>query len=447
MYRMVFSIMAYCLVLPPAKAQVTTATILADLKAVNDSITATDCRKGVGPLVSNRAMNLFLANKIGYYLSGYDDLSFYKNNTTFNSGDGMFTLNHNLFQAKGGDRAVRSFLVVGARANVANAFAATFSNRSFSNELGATLKQTWLAKVKTSFAACHSDGSPATNAKMAMDARRAAILHSLEVAANERTIAFEKSIGAIQPSDVPGQALQDVRKKLREAFYADMQYEYGYQFALLQAEALDKYKVYKLISTNWTSISTYIPMMSRKFVVAGSLAGELAAKYAYPWAFTVRHTRFWESSQWGRCYLSLEGSLLLNSQGQSNTLQRLTRAEYISMGGTDPNINRIKGNEVLIGKFGHFLTPRTELQWVYFPPESHIGFSVAAEKHFGTYKVLNAVVGIPITLIDKKGIPAADFSFAYHFFDIGNKVSPQDQLDSRNFVSMAIGIPFSKIIF
>src|SRR5471030_2440367 len=114
-------------------------SIISVLTAINHSITNGVYANGHGDVISKRAMNIFLANKVGYYMSQYGDLSFYKNNITFNAAEGIFSLNHNLFQAKGNDEPVRSFMVVGARANITDAFAAAFSNRQFSNEMGATL--------------------------------------------------------------------------------------------------------------------------------------------------------------------------------------------------------------------------------------------------------------------------------------------------------------------
>ena len=90
-------------------------------------------------------MNLFLANKTGYFLSAFNDLSFYKNYITYHSADGTFSLNHNLFQAKGKDEAVRSFTVAGIRAGIKN-----------TNEIGATVQHTWIVNTKTHFSKCQT---------------------------------------------------------------------------------------------------------------------------------------------------------------------------------------------------------------------------------------------------------------------------------------------------
>src|SRR5688572_19335698 len=114
------------------------AELIDDLKNIHKPLKDSPCDSA--RLMSNRAMTLFLSDRIGSYLTKNTDLSFYKNYVTLNTKDGIFSLNHNLHQPKGLDERVRSFMVVGIKANVANAFAATFSNKTFTNELGFTLK-------------------------------------------------------------------------------------------------------------------------------------------------------------------------------------------------------------------------------------------------------------------------------------------------------------------
>jgi hypothetical protein len=70
-----------------------------------------------------------------------------------------------MFQAKGTDELVRSFYVVGVKANAANAFASAVTNKSFTNELGVTIKKTWIGKPKTDLNNCFE--------KKVMDVKRA----------------------------------------------------------------------------------------------------------------------------------------------------------------------------------------------------------------------------------------------------------------------------------
>src|SRR5882762_7500420 len=101
-----------------SRAQTPDSLIL-ELKTINRTIANAPCSTGRGDLVSNRAMNIFLSEKAGYYLSGSDDLTLYKNSVVANAAEGTLAVYHNLHQPHGVDERVRSFLSIGARANVA----------------------------------------------------------------------------------------------------------------------------------------------------------------------------------------------------------------------------------------------------------------------------------------------------------------------------------------
>ena len=97
-------------------------------------------------LISNRAMNLFVADQIGSYLSEDKNLSFFKNYVTLDAAKGILSLNHNFFESKGLDEPVRSFMVVGAKANVLNAFYSLNANKTYVNNFGVSVQKNWISK-------------------------------------------------------------------------------------------------------------------------------------------------------------------------------------------------------------------------------------------------------------------------------------------------------------
>jgi len=129
--------------------------IIAELQTIHQSVTARQCNTDSTAAISQRAMNVFLADKTGY-LSGNRDLSFYTNYVTVNTAEGKFTVNHN-FQTPGGiDDPITRLLSIGFDMTVANSYAKSFLDRRFENELGLTINYKWLGKVKTRFADCSS---------------------------------------------------------------------------------------------------------------------------------------------------------------------------------------------------------------------------------------------------------------------------------------------------
>ena len=122
-------------------------SIITNFNDVNVTIKNIECADG--QLISNRAMNLFMADRVGYYLSNHENLTFCKNNVTLNTATGIFSMTHSFFEPTGADLPLKSYNALGLKANIFDAFQATKNKTTFNNELGVTFKQFWLSKPKT----------------------------------------------------------------------------------------------------------------------------------------------------------------------------------------------------------------------------------------------------------------------------------------------------------
>ena len=427
--------------------------IINELKTINAKIAAVPCGNGYGNLISYRGLNLFLAGKIGSYLSEGNDLSFYKNNITLNTSEGILTVNHSLFQASGVDEQVRKFMVVGVNANIANGFASAFAGKRYSNDFGFTIRQTWLGNVRTYFEKCSQSkeyGSITTGGqKPAMDALRAVILHTLEIEINKKISDFEHALSAIDSAkEVPGQDMVKVKMLARVNFYTTLKEEYYRKFANIQAQTLLNTNNYNRITTSWTSISGYVPLIAERFTIAKSLSSSFNLKRAYPLSVSVSHTRFWESTKFGRLFLTISGEAFLNNSKQSQALQLVSYDQYRILGGTDTiNVAKLNSTDLYLGSYRTFITPLIKGKIVYIPPDWHFGITLIMEKNFGTYQALNGTLGVPIVLIDKHSNPSINFEFQVHYFDISNQVIPDKKIGAKVSVGLTVGIPFSKIIY
>ena len=435
-------------------------SLIRELKAINSSVATAPCTTGKGDLVSNRALNIFLSNKAGSYLSAVDNLTLYKNSMVADASQGAVGLYHNLYQPKGPDDRVRSFLSIGARANAADAFAAAFTGRQFNNQFGMLLKQTWIGKGHTSFTACPSvnasqvpgpsaSSSSGPSQKITMDALRAGILHSLITEINHRCADFESSLNAMDSaSDSPGQSLDAAKNIARQKFNADLRQEYEYKFALLQSEALASTFDYKVVAVNWTSISIYVPVITEKFQAAASFADPLRNQNAYPLHANITHTWLWEDSRYGRFFVSVAGDASLNNSRDAYAMYRTSYADYKNLGGADTiHAAQFRSDDLYIGEYKTFVTPTLKGQLVYIPANSHIGISFLLEQNIGIYNALNGVLGVPIVLISKTAEPSINFEFQLRFFDIGNKIGPSGGLPGKTSVGLTVGVPFSKIVY
>jgi len=385
-------------------------------------------------------MNLFLADRTGYYLSSYKDMSFYKNNITFNAADGIFSLTHNLFQPTGLDEPVSGFMTVGIKTNAANAFAAAFSNKTFSNELGITSKKTWISKPVTVTNNCFD--------KTYMDTDREQQLQEISAVIKEKEAAFLKSLMAVAKGKSHDSSFIKAKQELTAAFFKSLQETYFHLFAEQQYRELAASEKFRLVKMHWTSFAAYVPVILQRYMVAPSLTAPVADKKGYPFELSLAHTRFAESKRYGRLFLTLEAAAFLNNDVQSRSTAALSYQEYKNAGGTDSlRLEDRKINSIYIGDFKNRLSPSLSCRVVYFPPQSHIGISGSLCQSFGTFRSTDAKLGIPVVLIDKTTAPAINFEFNVHYRDLAHTAFPRRKFADNLYVSVHMGIPFSKIIY
>lgn len=366
-----------------ARAQ-TPDSILLRLQTINAAAT--------GKLLSHRALNIFLSEAAGYYMSDPDNLTLYKNSVTANAAQGTLAIYHNMRQARGIDEPLRSFLSIGAQANIADAFTAHSENRPYNNQFGFLVKQTWAGRP----------GIKATAAQLqAMDTMRTAILHSLE---------------------------KDIRGRSDDFVYdVDLPKELEFDYAHKQAEHLAKSFNYGVFAFSWTSVSLYIPLITENFQTAPDVSIAPESRHAWPLHLSISHTRLWEGSKFGRFFATLAGDVTLNNARDGYGLS--------------------KSGNLYIGNYRTFVTPSVKGQLIYFPKDSHIGISFHLEQAMGDYHAMNGILGVPIVLINKKAEAAMNFEFQVRFYDMGHSIDGGKGLNGRTAIGVTAGVPFSKIAF
>ena len=424
----------------------TAAGIIAELNSINKTITNSPCSTGSGAVISNRAMNIFLADKTGY-LSESSDLSYFTNYVTFNTAEAKLTVNHNFQKANRIDEPIKKLLSVGVNMHIANSFAPTFLGNNFENELGLTINYKWLGKVKTGFGTC-TTALPAANKKLAMDALRAAIIHSLEIEINKKETDFTAALNAIDIADLGPQNLAAAKELMKQDFYENLTLEYKEKFAQLQAIKLTNTNNFKLITSGWTSLTAYLPLVFPKYTVAPLLTINFQQKHSYPPDITLSHTRLWESSRLGRLFITLAGKVLFNNSKLSYGLDKINLTTYKNMGGTDTlHLAELTNDKAFIGLYKTFVTPSIKGRLVYFPGTSHVGISFLMEQNFGSYNLLNGRLGIPVVLINNKKLPAVNLEFYLLFYDMSNKIAAAKKSGGNTFLGLGLGIPFSRLIY
>jgi hypothetical protein len=345
--------------------------------------------------ISERAMNIYLSNRIGYYLSDPSDLTLYKNSVLVDATTGQVAVNHSLYQPKDAGQRIKTFSTIGVKAYVKDPSYTRF---------GFLVKQTWITRGHIRY--------KNNSQKSTMDALTGGILNTI-------THEIQTKANNLHTTDTT----------VRQQFNADLRDEYNYAFALQQSEMLAKRLAYSLITLDWTSLSLYIPLITENTKVAPTPASPFTTRHGYPLRLDLSHTRLWESIPSGRFYLTVTGSLLLNNARDGYQLDTTASKNYY------------------LGAYSNFLTPSVTAVLAWFPPTSHVGFSLHAEQNFGPWHALNGSIGIPIVLINKKAEPACNFEFLVRFFDLANTLSSRSGLPAKTSIGLTAGIPFSKIAF
>jgi hypothetical protein len=425
-----------CLPILEAVAQ-NAETIAAELKEINKSISS-KAGSNFAAAVSNRAMNVFMADKTGY-LSGSTDLSYYTNYTTFNSAEGKITVNHNFQPAAGNDDPIKTLFSIGFDMTLGNSYSKGFFDKRYENELGISLNYKWLGRIKTVFRDKEQ--------QQAMDALRLALLQSLITGIQKKEVDFKNGLTVFDSAAMPGQDIAAAKKTVLANFYEEFKLAYEEDFAVKQAALLTRTGNFKRISTGWTSIAAYLPIVFPKYYTAALLTTPFSNKHPYAARVLLEHTRLWESSKTGRLFFGVGGNILFNNTKLSYGLNKLNYSEYRSLGGTaGPNGTDAGNNKLYIGSFQTFITAAASVRAVYFPRESHIGISVLAEQYFGKYDWLNMKLAIPVVLINSKKTPALTIECYLLFLNCSHQPATGSE-PGKTQLGLSVGIPFSRLMF
>lgn len=423
----------------------TADSLLTLLQTINNRLAALPCNTGTAPLLSNRATNLYWADRVGGYLSDGIDLSYHKNVLVFNSAEGTIAVAHNQYTPTGTDERIATMGSFGIKANVFNAYTAAFNGKQYINELGATLKYTFIGKGGARYPVCTAG---AVNAKQEMDTYRALLLHQLQAELTQKVVAFEQSLNKITPAETPGQDTAAAKRLLRRNFYTALAEEYTTKYAAMQAQTLVDATGKLLMTSNWTSIYAYLPVLPQRFTVTGDYHSNFTEKHAWPAQLVLSHSRIWESRTAGRILATVRGSLLLNNSRQASGLLQTGFAAYQFAGGVDTGyFTSHPQYDVYIGAFRNFITPALSAQLVYIPPGWHWGITGALEQNMGTYHALNAKLAIPMLLINIKGSAQATLEFQVRFSDITNTLNAANRIAGKTAVGVTLGVPFERIAY
>ncbi len=419
--------------------------ILDGMQLAHRQILNTPCTSDGTLAISERAMNVFLAEKTAY-VSELSDLSLYTNYIALNTLSGRLSINHNFQNTNGNSDRIRRLFSVALYMDVANNLTPGLFDKKGEEEAGVTLNFKWLGRVTTRFADCSARENDVSQ-KQLMDQYRAVLLKQIEKEVTEKISEFESSLTQAASDTLSPGASSILKAKLRMDFNKEIQHGYEEKFATVQAQYLTNSKNFKLVTTGWTSFSLNTPFVFPRYSFAESFASSIQNRHPYTAELSLSHTRLWESSKWGRLFATLTGRVWMNNSKLSQDLYRVTPTEYKSMGGRDTtHLTNLHNDKLYVGTYERFISPAASLRCVYFPTDGHVGLSMLLEQHLGQYNPLNCRVGVPIVLINKQKTPAINFEFYVMFYDLTNQVILKNAR-GKTVIGLGMGVPMSRLMF
>jgi hypothetical protein len=367
-----------------------------DIRTFHSSILQTSCAEG--RVATNRAVNLFLADRIGYYLSGDESISFCKNNVGLNTATGVFALTHSLFEPTGADTPIKNFTAVGLRVNAFDVAQAIEKRRGFSNQLGLTYKRYWLSNPTFTYQNCIQ--------KTINDAYRAVIVEHTLAAYQQELTHFSQ---LLSKDSSLNQSLFKSMVGQKETVLAE---NYARQFAYDQFISIFENMHFKKVKINWTQINAYIPAMRQTLMTAPE------PTKSYPIAISTAHTRFSETSKAAKFFQIYHLNFALENQQKYDWS----------------------------AAFYTVISPSISAKFVYFPPMYHFGISasIEAKKVFSTS--YNAKIGIPVVLIDKNSHAASNFEIVINVPDLSG-VYFNTKMSQKMNVSVVFGLPIGRNVY
>ncbi len=430
--------------------------IIDSLDKLNRQVLNTPADRANGMIITHRALNVFFADKVASYLSDGGDLSLFSNYATLSSSDGKFSINHSFANRKL-DR-VRGLWTVGAKANIAEGFAALYESKQLKTDLGITVKKTWISRGVVAYDNSRQpQNASETNQKGEMDVERAYILRTLETQINQKGEEIDSAVARVfRYNDIRLQVyslnqIDSMKNALVKKKYDKLMEEYDEEFAKQQAKKLGDLKKYKWSWVGWTSLGVYIPVTPQKYTVAPNFSGTFADEKTYPWEATLSFNGVYEQNSFaGRFFGSLVIGIGQNNSAKTKDVEKTTKDQYVNLIPVEVDtllLGKLKSDEVYIGSFSQFVTPVLRGQLVWFPNGGNIGISLQADKSFGKYDPLNAKIGVPIRLKNQEGKTNVNFELQVRFADLSNSIKPDKSRGDKTSIGVSVGLPFSSLLY
>lgn len=401
---------------------------------INDENFVLDLHELTGKIISN-------------YLSDVSDLSLSKSYAVLDNSEGKLFLGStfNLGSTFKGQEN-NSFVTVGVKSNVKEGFSNYFGENKLNNDIGISLKYI----IKSGGTLYHnSKNNKNVNEdqyKQILNSRKKLFLEKMSQLDSDVT-KFKKNYLLEYPDDYN---LKDTLVNKKE-FVNSKIIEKGGEFIKDEVEYIAKNKIYNQISFWWFSMEGYIPVTPSVYKTSKDIFSKENQQKFSPYSFSFSANRWWSIPKTkdvetkyfinrifkGNYLISIKADLVYNNSILTNQITTLNFDEfqtYLPQMNNTYYLVKTNSNEMYVGDYKEFITPKLLLKFVYIYPfeNLNVGARFSIEKSFGYSSFLNWKIGVPFSFKDKDGNTKINFEIV------------KQNVMNINSIGINIGLPLQK---
>lgn len=388
-------------------------------------------------LTSNTTLNTFFAQKISTYLSATSDLSFRRTYAVWDNIDGRVLLGGTFSPYKASDGIAPALLTAGIKANVKENFVPLHNKNGINNDIGLSLKGTFLCGGRIYYDKDTSIASQKSRLRIERLRINKLLLHDFHEELSKFKIINKES------SDLD---------TLLKSFISDYTDNMRKQFAIKEAEYIEEKELYNLAFRWWGGVDFYFPVTESTYKTISNINTTNISTDAYrPYEANVTLNFFWRKKNYrggrdiwdillheGNTLITTKYSFLINNSINAGIMESNVLDKYLIQ---STNIDtlflaKLSSQSVYVGNFETFVTHRISLRYVWMP--TWVGLSGMVEKCWGNggqKENVNWRIGAPFSIRGEKKKSEINFEVVWQ------------EVNKKHSFGLSVGLPIGEMIF
>lgn len=399
-----------------------------------------------GSLLTESSLNTYFTNRLSYFFTGKEDISFSKSFAFLNTTDGVLTIGQNIANTKVDvpEQRLSSIFSYSIKAKVADNYAEIFSSKQLQNNLGISLKYTYTGKAFIYYSNAQ---------KTKMDNNRQSIYANIKKKLLKEARELHKEMDAHKVF-ITDKAFLDEEK---DEYTAALLKKYLNEFYNQEYEKLSgNYNAY---SQWWVTGGLYIPVTVNQNIVSKSLLAKADTFNFRPWDMNATFNYSCGTAKSSNLFQISAGVMKTNNMKDSVKKQSYTTIKFLNptiiKNDTIFKNNGVlniteKSNDVQVGNYEAFWGYYFRLRALFYPKcwdkESvKIGLNTFMDyQKLNKREFLDVGIGFPISAKGKENDSSVNFEVIFKLEDINNT---SKKLEDMFKIGISVGLPLEKFKF